>query len=284
MQKMEHLTSESEIFSGAFHSENLSLFSKLPPEHTWIRHGLVERQTMSADVQWHPRLMILTSTDIVFARPNTDLIVDRLHLKDVIVVNKVDSNESSKKKRRSSVMFAASFKVDAMEDIYDGARDSYAFEIRTSVGDRQRSYFARVDSAEDCEAWVADIKAAQKESRTQLASGDSWWTWTQERARSIPLSLLTAHPAQQSIRAGPSPTPHTPPLHPAQMPRKLHDSTALRCGVSLAIFLDFCQNVLKTELLPADGRSATYAQACARKAYINVCEFTRVCIRVHAQV
>ncbi len=176
----------------ALRQDNHSLFSKLPPERTWIRHGLVERQTMSADVQWHPRLMILTAHDIYFARPNTDVIVDRLHLKDITFVSKVDRAEESlqssakkKKTRRTSVMFAATFKMDAMEEIYDGVRDSFAFEIRTSVGDRLRSYFARVDSIEDCEAWVTDIKSAMKESITQLASGDSWWTWTQQRARFI---------------------------------------------------------------------------------------------------
>ena len=183
---LELTTSENEPFSA--HQDNISLFSRLPPEHTWIRHGLVERQTMSADVQWHPRMMILTSSDIVFSRPNTDVIVDRLHLKDVTFVGKVDraqdsSDVTSKKKRRNSVMFAASFKVDAMEEIYDGARDSYAFEIRTTFGDRHRSYFARVDSVEDCDAWVSDIKIAHKESLIQLASGDSWWTWAQGRAR-----------------------------------------------------------------------------------------------------
>ena len=36
--------------------------------------------------------------------------------------------------------------------------------------------------------------------------------------------------------------------------RTLYASTALRCVVSVAIFFDFCQNVLKTELLPAEGR------------------------------
>ena len=174
----------------ASRQDSHSLFSKLPPERTWIRHGLVERQTMSADVQWHPRLMILTAHDIIFARQNTDVIVDRLHLKDITFVSKVDRADESmqssgkkKKSRRSSVMFAATFKMDAMEEIYDGARDSFAFEIRTSVDDRLRSYFARVDSVEDCEAWVTDIKSAMKESITQLASGDSWWTWTQQRAR-----------------------------------------------------------------------------------------------------
>jgi hypothetical protein len=183
---LEHFVSDSEQPSG--YQDNITLFSRLPPENTWIRHGLVERQTMSADVQWHPRMMILTSSDIVFARPNTDVIVDRLHLKDITFVSKVDraqdsSDVTSKRKKRGSVMFSATFKVDAMDDIYDGSRDSFAFEIRTTFGDRQRSYFARVDSVEDCEAWVADIKSAQKESLTQLASGASWLTWTQGKAR-----------------------------------------------------------------------------------------------------
>ncbi len=174
----------------ALRQDTHSLFSKLPPERMWIRHGLVERQTMSADVQWHPRLMILSAHDIFFARPNTDVIVDRLHLKDITFVSKVDRAEESssaqskkRKSRHSSVMFAATFKMDAMEEIYDGARDSFAFEIRTSVGNRLRSYFARVDSVEDCEAWVNDIKSAMEESITQLSSGDGWWTWTQQRAR-----------------------------------------------------------------------------------------------------
>jgi hypothetical protein len=183
---LEHIVSDSE--EPPEHQDNITLFLRLPPENTWIRHGLVERQTMSADVQWHPRMMILSSSDIMFARPNTDVIVDRLHLKDVTFVSKVDraqdSNDvTSKRKKRGSVVFSATFKVDAMDEIYDGTRDSFAFEIRTTLGDRQRSYFARVDSVEDCEAWVADIKSAQEESFTQLASGASWLTWTQGKAR-----------------------------------------------------------------------------------------------------
>ncbi len=72
----------------------LSAFSKLPPEEKWLRSGVVERQTMSSDTLWLPRLMILTEDDIIFAREGTDLVLDQLALKNVTFINKVECLKS----------------------------------------------------------------------------------------------------------------------------------------------------------------------------------------------
>jgi hypothetical protein len=67
----------------------LSAFSKLPPEDKWLRSGVVERQTMSSDTLWLPRLMILTEDDIIFAKEGTDLVLDQFALKYVTFIGKV---------------------------------------------------------------------------------------------------------------------------------------------------------------------------------------------------
>ncbi len=78
--------------SGSIAVKNvLSAFSKLPPQDTWLRSGVVERQTVSSDTLWLPRLMILTEDDIIFAKEDTDLVLDQLALKNVTFIGKVQA-------------------------------------------------------------------------------------------------------------------------------------------------------------------------------------------------
>ena len=68
----------------------LNAFSRLPPTDQWLRSGIVERQTVSSDMVWLPRLMILTNQDLIFAKEGTDIVLDRLALKNVTFIGKVE--------------------------------------------------------------------------------------------------------------------------------------------------------------------------------------------------
>ena len=70
---------------------SVEFFSKLPPESEWLRSGMVERQTSIADAVWQPRLIVLTSTDVLFAKADSDAIVDRLPLRSITFVGQVRS-------------------------------------------------------------------------------------------------------------------------------------------------------------------------------------------------
>jgi hypothetical protein len=67
----------------------LGAFATLPPKETWIRSELVERQTVSTDRVWLPRLMILTSDAVIFAKEGSEIILDRFPLKNIIFIGKV---------------------------------------------------------------------------------------------------------------------------------------------------------------------------------------------------
>ena len=67
----------------------LNAFSRLPPQDQWLRSGIVERQTVSSDMVWLPRLMILTEQDLLFAKEGTDIVLDRLALNNITFIGKV---------------------------------------------------------------------------------------------------------------------------------------------------------------------------------------------------
>ena len=64
----------------------LGAFAKVPSMELWLKSGIVERQTVSADMQWLPRLMILTSDAVLFAKEGSDVILDKLPLKNIAFV------------------------------------------------------------------------------------------------------------------------------------------------------------------------------------------------------
>jgi hypothetical protein len=185
--------------------------------------------------------MVLTSEDLYFAKPDSDLVVDRLPLRCVSVISKVDraqdalgeqagqgrigfspSDRDFKRasRRKSSVKFSTTMKMDSMVDLQDGTRETFAFEIRASPEGAAhdanvRSYFSRVDTAELCDEWINDIKSAMKKVKHLRAEGSSSTTRMQDRAKSVV------------------------------------ESTAWRCAVALAIFVNFVCSVLEAEYLPA---------------------------------
>ena len=67
----------------------LNAFSKLPPTDQWLRSGIVERQTVSSDMVWLPRLMVLTEGDLIFAKEGSDIVLDRLALQHITFIGKV---------------------------------------------------------------------------------------------------------------------------------------------------------------------------------------------------
>ena len=79
--------------SSATDGRVLNTFSRLPPSNQWLRSGIVERQTVSSDMVWLPRLMILTEHDFIFAKEGTDIVLDRLALKNVTFIGKVVPEE-----------------------------------------------------------------------------------------------------------------------------------------------------------------------------------------------
>lgn len=122
-------------------AQTTEFVAKLPLSSRWIRSSVVERQTVSTDVQWQPRLMVLTENDIFFAKPGSDVILDKLPLWHVTFVGKVDTAQSalseqgigaaaariglsnmdriSKRmsKRHNSVKFSAAMKMDSIVDL-----------------------------------------------------------------------------------------------------------------------------------------------------------------------
>jgi hypothetical protein len=96
-------------FSGSFAVKRtasvgavLNAFSKLPPEEQWLKSGIVERQTVSSDMVWLPRLMVLTESDIIFAKEGSDIILDRLALQNVTFIGKVPCMQAIGLSRRIS--------------------------------------------------------------------------------------------------------------------------------------------------------------------------------------
>ncbi len=71
---------------------NFELFAKLPPESSWLRSGIVERQTSIADAVWQPRLIVLTNEAVLFSKPESDAVVDRLPLLNITFVGQVGAS------------------------------------------------------------------------------------------------------------------------------------------------------------------------------------------------
>ena len=109
-----------------------------------------------------------------------------------------------------------------MVDLQEGLRETFAFEIRVtsdlggdgSFSSDTRSYFARVDTSEECDEWIAEIKSAIKKIRSRHSEQHSAAARMQAKAKA------------------------------------LADSTAWRCTVALAILLNFIICVVEAEYLP----------------------------------
>ncbi len=161
--------------------------------------------------------MILTGLEVLFLKADSDSIVDRLPISSIAFAGQVNlANTTEQEAAKSgwiaksastlkrwgsmpSLLSSASAAGDSMEGAAAAAAapaddGHFAFEIRlVSAGDdgRGRSYFARVGSAEERDAWVAAIFDAV---RAEQSSG---------RSRATVLARAQANP--------PTPPPLPPP-------------------------------------------------------------------------
>ncbi len=171
--------------------DSFLIFSRIPSPKLWLRSGLVERQTSATDFVWQPRMMILTDESIIFAKPETDAVVDRLPLRNVTFVGKVDRRQDapleqdkwgsfSKKKKRRKNSTTALFSPAARPTLAaEGNGDTsmrgggFALEIRTAAEDRERSYFFRTDTMEAREAWLTHILDAVRAAAAAKSEDNS---------------------------------------------------------------------------------------------------------------
>ena len=212
---------DEESYAPQFSSfSGYTLFSKLPAKESWVRHGVVERQTVAADISWNPRLMVLTNSDIYFARPETNIVVDRIPIKEVVFIGEVDQGKLPEPKERKSKNVRAVVKFSSAE-LQDGIKDTFAFEVKTSASGRERSYFSRVSTSDQREEWVKDIKAACAKSNVE---------------RSGEISALAS--AQRKLRS-------------------VMNSRAVRSTIAFAILCDFMNNIAMSEFLFSPGSGAS---------------------------
>ena len=205
-----------------------SLLTPLPSKDTWIKVGTVERRTVHANVIWRERQLILTKDCIFFGRIDSDLVVDKIYISEIVSIAKVDSGSSniseernskkpnfkSSKRRRSSVLTNISRSDNYGSSFCETSREMYAFEIKAMVGNFQRSYFVRVKSAHECEFWIAAVMKCLNSTMREFTEKHSWIQKQQRCARSL---------------------------------QSKHN---FRCFVAFLILLDFLSSVFKSELLP----------------------------------
>ena len=223
---------------GSFH-----IFSEIPPKSKWLKSGTVDRQTSATDFVWQRRFMILTADDVVFAKPDSDVVVDRLPLLSVNFVGKVDNvreehsqetatwssfRKKKKIKRKNSV--TALFTPAARPTLSDNAANpgdksskgsSFAFEIRTASEDRERSYFCRTATSEEREEWLAAVLSAVAAAASQKTQRNGAVERLQSRASALCESPLAKYVVTAAIlvdffssvpaHAPPPPPPPPPP-------------------------------------------------------------------------
>ena len=223
---------------GSFH-----IFSEIPPKSKWLKSGTVDRQTSATDFVWQRRFMILTADDVVFAKPDSDVVVDRLPLLSVNFVGKVDNvreehsqetatwssfRKKKKIKRKNSV--TALFTPAARPTLSDNAANpgdksskgsSFAFEICTASEDRERSYFCRTATSEEREEWLAAVLSAVAAAASQKTQRNGAVERLQSRASALCESPLAKYVVTAAIlvdffssvpaHAPPPPTAAAPP-------------------------------------------------------------------------
>jgi hypothetical protein len=211
-----------------------SLLSTLPSRETWAKRGLVERRTIHANVIWRERQMILTNDNIYFARPDSDVVVDKLAIEDIISVGKVDSFEkkgnelmkkhisddgprhgqSSGKNTRGNVpkeVVHRKMSSESLESFQEGTKESFAFEIKALFGNVYRSYFVRVSASYECDSWIKELNSSLRLSMQEQARKGNFLSRTQ------------------------------------QIAQDLYDHFIMRCIVAFAIILDFLSSVFESE-------------------------------------
>ena len=135
--------------------------------------------------------MVLTKECISFARADSDIMVDKILIENMISVARVDIFEKKGSRNMGGILrfgMAPSkpmlsnpnsrsmqkLPTDSMESFMDGQRETFPFEIKALIGKVQRSYFVRVESELESDDWVRELNSALKSSKREHARQDSW--------------------------------------------------------------------------------------------------------------
>ena len=178
--------------------------------------------------------MILTDEGIYFSRPESNMIVDKISIHDIVSVGRVDNldKKSFETKRSSNIEPFGNIlpqrqrrgsslnKQEFLESLQEGQKESYAIEIKACSGMFYRSHFVRVLNVDDCEDWILQIDRAIRKSRSD------------SRVQGTQLQQI-----QQSAR-------------------HLYDNHYFRCVIATAILLDFLSSVFESEFLQVTDPSA----------------------------
>ena len=149
---------------------NNNLFARLPSESNWIKSGAVERQTTATHVPWQHRLMILTTNHVIFSKSGSDTAVDQISFDNITFVGAVEGEDEQRvtatlsKTRDTSANTLKNRRRNAFGQTNDGLEGMgkhFMFEIITETEGRERSYFCRVDSAQECDDWISSIESAR---------------------------------------------------------------------------------------------------------------------------
>lgn len=193
--------------------------------------------------------MILTKDNIYFTRVDSDLVVDKILIDDIVSIAKVDNTSNSgnedvgkknskpgagrnsgehKPKRRRSSVLSNLARSDTLESFQDGHRESFAFEIKTvSSGEYYRSYFVRVAAQYECDSWIQEVIFRLKSTQREHTNKDGWLEQRQKNARDF------------------------------------HSNHSVRCIIAVAILLDFLSSVFNSEFLPDPDTSLyRFFEAC----------------------
>ena len=173
--------------------------------------------------------MILTADSIYFARPDSDMVVDKIAISDIVSVGKVDSIEKKTEDLRHSqgkgtaktVARGHALKENAprrmssehLESFQDCHRETHAFEIKALSGSSCRSYFVRVPALYECDSWVRELNLYLKFTMEEQARKGNCWIRSQQRAQD------------------------------------LYQHFIVRCVVATAIIVDFLSSVLESQFV-----------------------------------
>ena len=173
--------------------------------------------------------MILTADNIYFARPDSDMVVDKIAISDIISVGKVDSIEKKTEDLRhgqgkgtaKTVARGHALKENAprrmssesLESFQDCHRETHAFEIKALSGSSCRSYFVRVTALYECDSWVRELNLYLKFTMEEQARKGNCWNRSQQNAQD------------------------------------LYQHFIVRCVVATAIIVDFLSSVLESQFV-----------------------------------
>ena len=171
--------------------------------------------------------MILTEDAIYFSRPESSIVVDKIMIRDIVSIGRVDQLErkSGEVKRKGSTdsvgkpalqrqRLGSSFhRRESVDYLQDVQKVSHVIEIKASSGLFYRSYFVRVQNFDNCEDWMTQIDRLLRKSKSINSVQGTWIQKIQHQAR------------------------------------QLYDNHHIRCVIATAILLDFLSSVFESEFL-----------------------------------